>query len=79
MNPLELKAARVRLGYKQKDVARILEISETAFRHKENGRVGISDEEKIKLSELYGFDLQKANDVFFDGRLPIGQIIAPNG
>lgn len=71
MKPLEIKGARVRLGFKQRDVAEHLGISTNSYRKKESGVVRFTDEEKVALSALFGFDGQMVNRVFFDGKLPI--------
>lgn len=71
MKTLEIKGARVRLGYKQRDMAQRLGISTNSYQKKESGIVRFTDEEKMIVSEMLGFDLQTINRVFFGGKLPL--------
>lgn len=71
MKSLEIKGARVRLGYKQKEMAERLGISTTSYRKKESGVVRFTDDEKVVVSEILGFDAPTINRIFFDGRLPL--------
>ena len=71
MKPLELKAARVRLGYSQQDIADLLEISIHSYHKKERGEVKFSDTEKIQVAKILGFTLEQLNYILYDGILPI--------
>ncbi len=71
MNPLEIKGARVRLGYKQRDVADYLKISTNSYRKKESGIVRFTDDEKVKIARLFGWDGPMVNRIFFNGELPL--------
>ncbi len=74
MNSLELKAARVKRGYKQTDVAKALNISITSYAQKENGKRDFSETQRISLIRLLGLDLKDINAIFFNGELPSGII-----
>lgn len=71
MNPLEIKGARVRLGYKQRDVADYLKISTNSYRKKESGIVRFTDDEKVKIARLFDWDGPMVNRIFFNGELPL--------
>lgn len=72
MKPLEIKGARVRLGYKQEFMANSLGISVSTYRKKEGGTIRFSDAEKIKITEILQLTPSQMNDFLFDGELPIG-------
>lgn len=72
MKPLEIKGARARLGYKQRQMAEILGITTSSYCNKENGIVKFTDTEKVTVAKLLGFTLEQMNDFLFDGALPIG-------
>ena len=71
MKPNEIKAARARLGYNQRDVAIRLGIPASTYSAKENGRVEFSTEQKIALAEIFNWTLKQLNENLFDGKLPI--------
>ncbi len=75
MNSLELKAARVRRGYKQADVSKAIGISVTSYSVKERGKRNFTDEQKLNLISFLGLSLQEANEIFYNGELPGGTII----
>lgn len=72
MKPLEIKGARARLGYKQKQVAEKLGIAVSSYCNKENGITKFTDEEKFKLADVLGLTPAQLNAFLFDGKLPIG-------
>lgn len=72
MNVRELKAARVRLGYRQSDVAKQLGISTSSWNAKENGRTGMTRDQIIKCCEIFKLSFDQMNDFIFDGKLPNG-------
>ena len=72
--PREIKAARVRCGYTQKDVAEELGISCSSYSDKERGKTGFTDEEKTHISIMLRLSLHQFNDIFFEGKLPKGTI-----
>lgn len=74
MKSLELKAARVRRGYTQIDVAKALGISVAAYCHREKGKINFDDGQKLVLVSFLGLSLQETNDIFYDGELPSGVI-----
>jgi len=62
MKHMKLKALRVEHGYNQKDIAKILEIGESTYNLKENGRLDFTQTEIEKLMQFF----QKAyNEIFF--------------
>ncbi len=73
MKPLEIKGARVRLGYKQEFMANSLGISVSTYRKKEGGVIRFNDAEKIKITEILQLTPSQMNDFLFDGELPIGR------
>lgn len=75
MKPLEIKGARTRLGYTQREVADRLDISVDTYRKKEKGVIKFTDPEKVTVTKLFGLTAQQVNDFFFDGQLPIGNAI----
>lgn len=72
MKPLEIKGARVRLGYTQQYVAECLGISVNSYQKKESGRVRFTDPEKCIIIKLFHLTIEQVNDYLFDGGLPIG-------
>ena len=71
MKPLEIKGARVRLGYKQHFMADSLGISISTYQKKEGGFVRFSDDEKVKMTKILQLTPAQMNDFLFDGELPI--------
>lgn len=72
MKPNEIKGARARLGLTQKDMAGKLGISAQSYAKKETGVTKFTDPEKIIVCEALGLSLVQFNDIFYDGKLPIG-------
>lgn len=70
MKPNEIKAARVRLGFTQEEMAEELNITVPSYRNRERGRVPFSDSEKISLMIKLQLSYQQFNDFLFDGQLP---------
>ena len=73
MKPLEIKGARARLGYKQRQMAEKLGIPTSSYCNKENGVHKFTDKEKVKVAEVLGFTPEQTNDFLYDGLLPIGR------
>lgn len=71
MKPNEVKAARVRLGYTQRDVADRLGLTLCTYRVKESGKVNFKDTEKATLARVLELTPSQMNDFLFDGILPI--------
>lgn len=71
MKPLEIKGARVRLGYKQQFMADSLGISLPSYRNKESGIRRFTDAEKAKIGEILELTPYQLNDFLYDGILPI--------
>lgn len=61
MFKISLKAARVNAGLSQKEVAKILEISNTTVTNWENGKSYPSAEKIDKLCKLYGISYDAIN------------------
>lgn len=59
---ITVKAARVNAGISQKEAAKQLSISLTAYNRKENGRAKFYADELYKLAEMFGIDI----DIFFE-------------
>lgn len=72
MKPLEIKAARTRCGYSQAEVAAQLEMKQTTYAAKENGKVKFTDEQKLALAKILNLSPAQMNDFLYDGMLPIG-------
>ncbi len=72
MKPKEIKGARARLGLTQKDMAGKLGISAQSYAKKESGDTKFTDPEKLIVCEALGLSLVQFNDIFYDGKLPIG-------
>ena len=71
---MEIKGARARLGYGQKEVADELGMTIATYCNKENGAVKFSDSEKAKLANFLQLTPKQTNDYLFEGKLPIGVI-----
>lgn len=71
MKPLEIKGARTRLGYTQRDVAEQLGMSLPSYRKKESGYIRFTDKEKADLAVLLMLSPEQINDYLYDGLLPI--------
>ena len=56
---ITLKAARVNAGYSQKQIAEQFKISQSAVSKWENGQAVPRVDMAMKLSDLYGLDLQQ--------------------
>lgn len=68
---LEIKAARMRLGYSQKDVADELGISASAYEKKERGVAKFSTDEVFDLAKTLGLSLNQTDDYLLGGRLNV--------
>lgn len=69
MKPLEIKGARTRLGYTQQYVADYLGISFHSYQKKESGKIKFTENEKIAVAKLFGFDIIQLDEFLFDGQL----------
>ncbi len=68
INTLELKAARVRRGLTQRDVADALETVVGNYANKENGRTSMSVEEANHIAGLLALSDAEIVDIFFNNR-----------
>lgn len=71
MKPREIKGARSRLGLHQKDIAEYLNMTLSSYRSKESGQYSFTDEQKIKLGDLFGWSMDEINEYLYDGILPL--------
>lgn len=68
-NPI--RGSREWSGYTQQDVADYLGIKCGAYRKKESGNAPFTDEEKVKLAELFDWTVEQMNLYLYGGILPI--------
>ena len=47
-------------------------MSVSTYQNKEKGRVRFSDKEKVSMARILQLSADQVNDIFFDGKLPIG-------
>ena len=71
-----LKSERVRCGYTQPEAARLLGIPTSRFRAKEWGESDWTDEEKVRLTEIYGWSVYQMNEYLYNGILPLDKLNA---
>lgn len=71
-----IKAARVKAGYTQGEMADKLGMTVNAYRHREWGEVSFSPDQMIEVAEILHLDLTQFNDFLFCGKLPAGTIDA---
>ena len=67
----EIKAARVRLGFTQKNVAEQMKMNVFSYQKKESGAVRFTDSQKIQLAKILQLSNSEMNDFLFNGELPI--------
>ena len=76
MNVLELKGKRVSKGYKQSQIAEMLNMTSKTFCIYENSKKCKFSLGQIEtLSKLYGLDIDDVNYIFFENMLPNGNNI----
>lgn len=68
INTLELKAARVRRGLTQRDVAEALETVVGNYANKENGHTSMSIEEANQIAGLLALSDSEIMGIFFNSR-----------
>ena len=68
-----IRAARARLGLTQDDVAEKMGMCLSSYCKRETGRVLMTAEECCALADILGLNLEEANEILFDGMLPIGR------
>lgn len=73
MKPMEIKGARARLGFTQRNMADKLNLSVATYNQKENGRVQFTDGEKVYIGEILGLSMEQINNFLYDGLLPLGK------
>lgn len=67
MNSPEFRAAVARSGKTNRELAKSLGLSETAFYNKVGGQTQFKNSEIKKLTELLGLSMKSVNEIFFDG------------
>lgn len=67
MNIPELKAAAIRAGLSNRDLARETGLSNQAFYNKLNGQTEFKNSEIVRLSKLLSLSMADVNNIFFDG------------
>ena len=68
---LEIRGARARLGYSQREMAERLGMSLSSYQCRESGAVEFTIDDIVKLAEVLGLNIGQINDFIFDGRLPV--------
>ena len=77
MKNLELIKARMIRGLTQADMAKILNITRTAYRFKEDGESGFSTDQIVLLVHELNLSFDEMNAIFFHGKLPYGHFALP--
>lgn len=74
MIAIELKVERTRKGFTQEQMAKTLGVSTVSYSKKERGEVRFKPEEILLVAEALELDQDKVNAIFFDGKLPKGNV-----
>lgn len=74
MKTNELKAERVRQGKTRKYMACLIKKGVDTYTKKENGKVKFTTDEVVTVANDLDFTFDKFNDIFFDGKLPYGNL-----
>ena len=69
MKPLEIKGARTRLGYTQKQMADLLNMSVHSYRKKESGHYKFTEKEKFEVGKILNLSIEQLNDYLFDSKM----------
>lgn len=69
MNRYLLKAARVKNGMTQSDVASLIEKTTDCYAKKERGEVYFTAAEMCRISTAFKLTFEEFNDNFFDSKL----------
>ena len=75
MNALKLKSLRIEKGYTQAEMGEKIEKSGDSYAKKERGEVLLSPDEMCIVATALEMDYELFNYIFFDGKLPFGNII----
>lgn len=62
MNPLEIKAARTRLGYTQAEIAEKLGMKEGTYQKKESGKLVFRVHQALSLGKILGMTEEQINE-----------------
>ena len=77
MNSLELKAERIRLGYSGDDMKDLLGLkSKDTYYKKEQGVSRFTPDQIVIVSNALRLTPEKISLIFFDGKLPIAQVMS---
>lgn len=74
MNSIELKVARTRKGLTQEQMGALLGLSVVSYSKKERGEVRFLPDQIMVVAEALELDQDSVNTIFFDGKLPKGNI-----
>lgn len=69
MNTLELKSARIRKGYTQEDMGKLLNLSNVSYGFKERGKIQFNLDEFLIIVKELELDLNNINTIFFNQEL----------
>lgn len=70
MNGMELKFARMRKGFSQREMACIIRRSLDSYSKKERGEVSFFPDEIVAATQKLELSFDQFNNIFFDGDLP---------
>ena len=73
MNTAELKGERVRQSKDTQYMADLIGKTTDAYAKKERGEVKFAPDEMAVIANDLGFDSEKFNAIFFDGKLPFSK------
>ncbi|NME65662.1 helix-turn-helix transcriptional regulator [Clostridium cadaveris] len=65
MDVNELKSLRIKRGYRQKDIAKVLKINTNSYTKKENNNNPFTVEELILLKKIFNMDDKLFLKIFF--------------
>ena len=66
-----VKAARIRIGYSQKEAVQMLNMKTQYYTSRENGYCKFTDQDKIAVARLFNLSFTEMNYILFDGILPM--------
>ena len=72
MNTAVLRSERILAEKSTKELAKVIDKSEDAYRKKERGDVQFTLGESARIAIALGLSFDKFNVIFYDGRLPYG-------
>ena len=69
MNYSKFREAVAYVGISNREIAKLLGISEQSLYNKETGKTEFKNSEIKLLSQILSLSLDKVNDIFFDGKV----------